>query len=265
MVNPGSSRAFDLGSNMSLRACQVASEGIRDKVGELLTARTQAVMRLAGPSGPRPPVSWARRTGDRHVPFSEEHSHVLEAAYQAGRPQIRLLAGLSHLAVDLRAGTCKLGGSSHERLARETGPRPSWQACLIPPGSAAGTVPRWTPFPAEAAAVLEAAASTDADRVTIDWEGLSAAFAVDLRGSSAQWGSNSCSIRCVRRKARPPLPPTVVTIDRSRRDDGLSVGVAISFHRPPGAPATMRINGICLLYTSPSPRDKRQSRMPSSA
>ena len=24
-------------------------------------------------------------------------------------------------------------------------------------------------------------------------------------------------------------------------------------------------NGICLLYTSPSPRDKRQSRMPSSA
>ena len=26
-----------------------------------------------------------------------------------------------------------------------------------------------------------------------------------------------------------------------------------------------RINQICLLYTSPSPRDKRQSRMPSSA
>ena len=25
------------------------------------------------------------------------------------------------------------------------------------------------------------------------------------------------------------------------------------------------ISGICLLYTSPSPRDKRQSRMPSSA
>ena len=26
-----------------------------------------------------------------------------------------------------------------------------------------------------------------------------------------------------------------------------------------------RVNQICLLYTSPSPRDKRQSRMPSSA
>ena len=28
---------------------------------------------------------------------------------------------------------------------------------------------------------------------------------------------------------------------------------------------TIRRNNICLLYTSPSPRDKRQSRMPSSA
>ena len=26
-----------------------------------------------------------------------------------------------------------------------------------------------------------------------------------------------------------------------------------------------RVNNYCLLYTSPSPRDKRQSRMPSSA
>ena len=30
-------------------------------------------------------------------------------------------------------------------------------------------------------------------------------------------------------------------------------------------PALSDIQGICLLYTSPSPRDKRQSRMPSSA
>ena len=28
---------------------------------------------------------------------------------------------------------------------------------------------------------------------------------------------------------------------------------------------TFTVPGICLLYTSPSPRDKRQSRMPSSA
>ena len=27
----------------------------------------------------------------------------------------------------------------------------------------------------------------------------------------------------------------------------------------------IKLNNICLLYTSPSPRDKRQSRMPSSA
>ena len=31
-----------------------------------------------------------------------------------------------------------------------------------------------------------------------------------------------------------------------------------------GAPAITK-DGVCLLYTSPSPRDKRQSRMPSSA
>ena len=30
-------------------------------------------------------------------------------------------------------------------------------------------------------------------------------------------------------------------------------------------PATIAENAYCLLYTSPSPRDKRQSRMPSSA
>ena len=32
-----------------------------------------------------------------------------------------------------------------------------------------------------------------------------------------------------------------------------------------GAQASGAVLGFCLLYTSPSPRDKRQSRMPSSA
>ena len=32
-----------------------------------------------------------------------------------------------------------------------------------------------------------------------------------------------------------------------------------------GRPYADRMQQICLLYTSPSPRDKRQSRMPSSA
>ena len=34
---------------------------------------------------------------------------------------------------------------------------------------------------------------------------------------------------------------------------------------PPGSPADGDRYIVCLLYTSPSPRDKRQSRMPSSA
>ena len=34
---------------------------------------------------------------------------------------------------------------------------------------------------------------------------------------------------------------------------------------PAGAPDAIPEPNVCLLYTSPSPRDKRQSRMPSSA
>ena len=33
----------------------------------------------------------------------------------------------------------------------------------------------------------------------------------------------------------------------------------------PGEKALLTFHTVCLLYTSPSPRDKRQSRMPSSA
>ena len=62
--------------------------------------------------------------------------------------------------------------------------------------------------------------------------------------------------------------------------DGIGYGVATAFYE---AGATVSITGtrsadsydndfshftyyqLCLLYTSPSPRDKRQSRMPSSA
>ena len=33
----------------------------------------------------------------------------------------------------------------------------------------------------------------------------------------------------------------------------------------PAIQMTREVVGLCLLYTSPSPRDKRQSRMPSSA
>ena len=50
--------------------------------------------------------------------------------------------------------------------------------------------------------------------------------------------------------------------------------VEMDFELPQGEPVNLKIitkkspellDTICLLYTSPSPRDKRQSRMPSSA
>ena len=40
----------------------------------------------------------------------------------------------------------------------------------------------------------------------------------------------------------------------------LAAGVAVTDPN-----VTLNVNNVCLLYTSPSPRDKRQSRMPSSA
>ena len=38
------------------------------------------------------------------------------------------------------------------------------------------------------------------------------------------------------------------------------------FNTDPGSPFTRQaVTGVCLLYTSPSPRDRTRSRMPSSA
>ena len=48
--------------------------------------------------------------------------------------------------------------------------------------------------------------------------------------------------------------------------DGMAVRVraAVDFYEQRGS-LQLRMTGICLLYTSPSPRDQRGSRMPSSA
>ena len=41
--------------------------------------------------------------------------------------------------------------------------------------------------------------------------------------------------------------------------------IAVAVSGGPDSLALMHLSNSCLLYTSPSPRDKRQSRMPSSA
>ena len=46
---------------------------------------------------------------------------------------------------------------------------------------------------------------------------------------------------------------------------GLAIAACITFFLPIASGALYLHLGTCLLYTSPSPRDKRQSRMPSSA
>ena len=62
------------------------------------------------------------------------------------------------------------------------------------------------------------------------------------------------------------------TLERAARVPGTAavvrVPLATDAHHAPGIrsrAAARRWAGACLLYTSPSPRDKRQSRMPSSA
>ena len=61
-----------------------------------------------------------------------------------------------------------------------------------------------------------------------------------------------------------------VTMSRERRlglrcFDGNASAVASTADLTPAAVERFARDVVCLLYTSPSPRDKRQSRMPSSA
>ena len=62
-----------------------------------------------------------------------------------------------------------------------------------------------------------------------------------------------------------PVPR--ITIQSFCESDGVrqTLETAASDRRMSRAHVSVNMGGICLLYTSPSPRDKRQSRMPSSA
>ena len=54
-------------------------------------------------------------------------------------------------------------------------------------------------------------------------------------------------------------------LDHRRYIESIVAGVSINAHPDFRCAVTMNMDESCLLYTSPSPRDKRQSRMPSSA
>ena len=54
------------------------------------------------------------------------------------------------------------------------------------------------------------------------------------------------------------------TLDESNRSDGLAISIETYLGKKRSSISSSNLLD-CLLYTSPSPRDKRQSRMPSSA
>ena len=59
--------------------------------------------------------------------------------------------------------------------------------------------------------------------------------------------------------AHDPFFPLLVAAQHTEKVE-LMTSIAVAFARSP-----MTLANICLLYTSPSPRDQRGSRMPSSA
>ena len=68
----------------------------------------------------------------------------------------------------------------------------------------------------------------------------------------------------------PKFPETIPALQGSWAKVGAAVGLepagVLFFQRIFAiAPEALALFSFCLLYTSPSPRDKRQSRMPSSA
>ena len=62
------------------------------------------------------------------------------------------------------------------------------------------------------------------------------------------------------------LPPIEIAVDDISIESQTAASVVCFVKMTESAPITFSsISYHCLLYTSPSPRDKRQSRMPSSA
>ena len=87
--------------------------------------------------------------------------------------------------------------------------------------------------------------------------------------------SAKCVLRIVRLKLPEPRPSIEDVMDKLMRDskrglvmeqaDEVSEVLLTEIGAPLESKTMLHAVRACLLYTSPSPRDKRQSRMPSSA
>ena len=87
--------------------------------------------------------------------------------------------------------------------------------------------------------------------------GVSVSSPSSVKSGGSKRGSFSPSFLDLPRLHIGPSPSRIAAVPSPR---GASVATRIRFHGADGAGGT-----VCLLYTSPSPRDRQKSRMPSSA
>ena len=90
--------------------------------------------------------------------------------------------------------------------------------------------------------------------------GNSSYFTIDLDGFS----TNANGLLLIGSNMVSPVPTLLISESRIQNGaDAVAIYQGSNFNFPDGTLAT--INNLCLLYTSPSPRDATLSRMPSSA
>ena len=83
------------------------------------------------------------------------------------------------------------------------------------------------------------------------------------RSTMACTGIEFCKLAIV--ETKQVASDTIDELERRLEDLELDVPISLHINGCPNSCARIQVADICLLYTSPSPRDVEESRMPSSA
>ena len=93
---------------------------------------------------------------------------------------------------------------------------------------------------------------------------LSAALAATALIPAACAQSSDTGETLAKKVEKVAVPEATVTSGQYKNDPG-HTSMSVSLIHLGFAPYAVQLSDICLLYTSPSPRDRTRSRMPSSA